>query len=384
MFDSMLRPVTLPASLLGAPSPCDLFNAQGTLLLRSGAPIPPHVGASRHRSRLFCQPSHADRITCDDPVGALHTLAAQLSELAERIEYRRANSARGFVALADALLTLWSQDADFCLGYVRRVRLQRPSVHHALHTALLAAELGAANGTPHGAVRTLVGAALSMNVGSMILHDELAELAGEPDAATREDILAHPGEAARLLDKFGGVPDEWIATVFESHECVDGSGYPLGLRRAEITLPARMLRIADALAARLDGCRARPAQTWLIHQARDARRLARHVFGDELEQLDQTLVRLLITRLGGFPPGTLVRLSNGEVAVAPRRDGHGNWQPQVVLSIIGAHGRPLEAPRTRRIGARDLKVLGYADAQPSALERLDWANVWGYRRRNSG
>lgn len=379
MLDSILRPVTLPRSLLGSTAPCDLFNARGTLLLRSGAPIPPHVESSRHRNRVFCLASHAEQISAADPVGDLKKLAARLSALAEKIEFRQPASARGLIELAEGLFALWSQDADACLGYVRRVRVARPSVHHAVHAALLAAELAAATGSSRPATLNLIGAALTMNVGSMILHDEMFDLVGEPDAPTQDDIHVHPAEAARLLERLGGLPDEWITTVLESHERLDGSGYPLGLRRAEISLPARMLHVADTLAACLGGRRARPPRAWLLNQTRDTRRLGRHVFGRDAERLDQSLVRLMLGRLSAFPPGTLVRLSNGEVGVVARRESRSAWQPQAALAIVSAHGRLLEVPRARQLNARELRVVAYVEEAPARLAHVDWPGLWGYR-----
>lgn len=378
MLESILRPVTVPSHLLGTVSPCDLFNARGTLLLRTGTPIPEHVESMQHRHRLFCKAGNANLISSTDPIGELRFLAARLSVLAERVEYRRPFNAHSFITMAENLHDLWSQDADACLGYARLVHLERPSVHHAIHAALLAAELGMANSMARQERIMLIGAALTMNLGSMILHDEMHELIGEPDAATREDILAHPAEAARLLKRMDMIPHQWMIAVLESHEHLDGTGYPLGLKRVEISLLARMLRIVDTLAARLSGRKGRPPRPWLIHQARDTRRLTQHVFGSDLEHLDQSLVRLLMRRLGAFPPGALVRLSNSEIALVGRRHSKGARQPQEVISIISAHGRPLDTPRARKISARELKINGYADDFQPQLAHLDWQTVWGY------
>lgn len=379
MLDSILRPVSLPRRLLGAPAPCDLFNEKGTLLLRSGAPIPPHVEATHRLGRLYCRASQAAHISTADPISDLCELAAQLAVITERIEFRHYACADDLQALAQRLLALWSLDADACLGYVRRVRLGRPSVHHVVHAALLAAELAAANGSPRATTLNLVGAALTMNVGSMILHDEMFEFIGTPDEATREDIHAHPAEAARLLERLDGLPEEWTATVLESHERLDGSGYPTGLRRTEISLPARMLHVADTLAACLGGRKGRPPRAWLLNQARDARRLGRHIFGSNIERLDQTLVRIMTARLGAFPPGTLVRLSNGETAIIARRGSGHARQPRAVMAILAAGGKPLETPRMRPVDARELRIVGYVEASPSHLTHLNWPGLWGYR-----
>jgi diguanylate cyclase (GGDEF)-like protein len=59
-----------------------------------------------------------------------------------------------------------------------------------------------------------------------------------------ETVRKHPFLGAMLLE---GIPGMSAArqTVLEHHEHFDGTGYPLGLRGAEISLPARILGVAE-------------------------------------------------------------------------------------------------------------------------------------------
>jgi hypothetical protein len=378
MLDSILRPVTLPAHLTGRPAPCDFFDARGTLLLRSGTPVSPRATLDPQRTRLYCTAVEARRLSPENPLAELHALADALDGLGARASSDRLPAASEFLRLARSLHALWQQDADACIGYARLTAFGTPSACHAIRSALFVAELGAANGLPPDAMTHTIGAALTMNLASMALHDRLHGLVNLPDAASAAAIHAHPLESKRLLERIGGFPGEWLDAVAQHHENVDGSGYPAGLGRSAIALGARMLRIADLLAARLGGRRGRAPRYWILHQTRDPQRLIQHVFGADLDHLDPALVRQLMGRLGAFPPGSLVRLSNGELALVARRPADLQAGPREVWSFVGGHGRPLDTPRQRRLGPRECQIRSYAHDELPRLPACDWKRVWGY------
>lgn len=380
MFDSILRPVALPSRLMGHPAPCDFFDARGVLLLKAGAPIALRSEHTPQARRIFCKASYANRISPADPIAQLRDIADRLSALAEQVEYGEETVAQDYLDLARRLHEVWVLDADACIGYARLVHSSRPSVCQVVLAALLAAELGSANGLPQAALMNIIGAALTMNLASMALHDEMYELAGEPTPRMRDEIDLHPVKTLMLLQRIGPFPQEWLDAVAQHHENVDGSGYPWGLERAEIALAARILRVADTLAARLNGRRRRGPRYWNVHQTRDLPRLAQHVFGSDLERLDQTLVRLLMTRLTAFPPGTLLRLNTGDVAVVGRRAGNDPLAaPREVMTVIGGNGRALQQPGWRKIGPRDYRIQGCANDDLHRLPTYDWQSIWGYR-----
>lgn len=379
MLDTILRPVSLPSSLIGKPAPCDFFDARGTLLLREGGLINLTAGSADQGRRLFCRAAQAARVSNVDPLRTLHDVGECLSMLDELVAADRLVSAGEFIDLSRHCYEAWRLDPDACIGFARLARFDRPSVCHSVLVALFAAELGEAHGFGEAELIDLIGAALTMNLGSMRMHDTMNAQDGRLDADTREALAAHPAWAERLLGRIGGFSEAWLLAVAQHHENLDGSGYPLGLMRAEISLPGRMLRVADVLAARLQGRKRRTPQYWSLQKARDREQLIRHVFGEDLERLDHTLVRMLMGRLGAFPPGSLVRLSNGEMAIINRRQGESGGIPQSVLSVTDANGKVQAVPRARAIGSREHKIMGYAHDDQARIPTVDWQPLWGYR-----
>lgn len=377
-FSPMLRPVVLPPDLIGHRTPCDIFNARGAVWIKAGNTIPQSAGSPAYSGRFFCRAAEAGQISYLDPMRGLQRVANSLAEIAPRLARGEHVGAGELAALARQVLELWAADADACLGYARLARYGRPSVWHCIHAALIAAELATACGYEHDGLESVVGGALTMNLGQLSLHDDMFAHYGAPGSDHQHAIRQHPLESVRLLGRIGKFHGAWVDAVALHHENVDGSGYPLRLEGSEIALSARIVRIADTFAARVTGRKSRPPRHWNILHAREIPMLVEHVFGTDLMRLDHTLVRRLIDVLGRFPPGSLVRLSNRELALVTRRQSGSRNKPAQVYSIFDALGHPLEAPRLRQISFGQYDIRGYAHDELPKLPEYDWPKAWGY------
>ncbi|MDR1422998.1 MAG: HD domain-containing protein [Azoarcus sp.] len=376
------RPVMLSPARIGDISPCDLFDGNGNLLLRRGALISENVQKQLGSRRLFCTSAAAASFSMKDPLRALIDAGAALNRLDAKAGKGRKPDAAACRELAEVIHESWRLDPDACIGYARIANPGTPSVCQALLAALFAAELGSAHTFTRHELVDLIGAALTMNIGSMALHDEMAALAGPLPTSLRRPLAEHPRHAAELLNDVG-ISKTWSRAVLEHHENLNGSGYPRGLAKGGICLEARMLRLIDIFAARLRVRRGRGPQYWSISRARDIAGLTEHIFGADLDSLDLSLARLLMGRLGLFPPGSVVRLSNGEMAIINRRFydlvRDATLAPREVLSFLDASGRARAEPCLRRIGPHDYRILGYAHDDQPRLPAYDWPSIWGYQ-----
>ena len=372
------RPIELSVDLVGQLAPCDLFNTRGVLLIKSGTRIPALVQDPLWPVRLFCEAHYAQQLSHVDPALHLQQIGARLSQAAARILRHEQVTVGELSALAQAVFDLWSLDADACLGLARLSQYGQPSVWHALHVALLAAELAAAQGLDAERIKSIIGAALTMNLSTLPLHDEMFHLNGTPDAAKRQEIHQHPMRGVSCLLRIGKFHRQWIEAVGAHHENIDGSGYPGQLKGADIPLSARMVRVADTLAARLTGRKIRPPRHWNLRHAHKTKQLVQHIFGDDLARLDLPLTHRIISVLTRFPPGSLVRLSNSELALVTRRGAISSAGPRQVLAIFDATGQAYETPQPRRLGLNDYTIRGYAHDSLHHLPAYDWRKAWGY------
>src|SRR5436305_828151 len=94
-------------------------------------------------------------------------------------------------------------------------------------------------------VRLVVAAARVHDIGKIAIPDAVLMKPGAFTEEERRIMEAHPVKGAELLRKY---PDfaRGADIVRHHHEAWDGSGYPDGLRGAEIPFGARVIAVADS------------------------------------------------------------------------------------------------------------------------------------------
>lgn len=206
------------------------------------------------------------------------------------------------------------------------------SARHALLTLLLC-DLVAQQLRLDPALReALQGAALTMNYGAGPAHDRMASQVDPATAAQRQALVDHGDRAAQRLAEVGIRDTAWLTAVRLHHEAGPGPLAP----RGDGEKLARLLRRVDLFGARLSPRRSR--------QAMSGAAAARAVFLDENGQPDEAGAALIKT-VGLYPPGSIVRLANGEVGLVFKRGFSAN-EP-LVAALIGKSGSPLSHPVPR-------------------------------------
>ncbi|WP_415366199.1 diguanylate cyclase [Saccharothrix sp. BKS2] len=158
-----------------------------------------------------------------------------------------------------------------------------------------------------GEVRTAHRAGRLLDVGMVVLPDDLLTESGPLTDQQWHLLHEHPDSGARMV---GVLPDhaEVAEVIRQHHERWDGAGYPNGLRGERIRIEARILSVCDAWAAmRAD----RPHRRALTHEqaVRELRvgrgaRFDPHLVDVFLELLDEHAVGDMVTGPAASREGT--------------------------------------------------------------------------------
>jgi HD-GYP domain-containing protein (c-di-GMP phosphodiesterase class II) len=220
-------------------------------------------------------------------------------------------------------------------------------VHH-LQAALLCELIGKRLGVKDAERRVLVKAALTHDIG---LHDIQNTLDRQVEPLTdlqRDRIKSHPEDSVRLLAQLGIADIVWLNVVLNHHERIDGSGYPSGCAGDAISVPARILAVADTYSAMV---RDRPYRKALV--SKDA---MRQMLTDQGKTIDARITQLMIKEVGVFPPGTTVKLSTGEIAVVKERGV--NTAFPVTYAFVRPDGMPRLTPVRRQTNNTNCVIEG--------------------------
>lgn len=267
-------------------------------------------------------------------------------------------------ALVDSALALVDRDADIAIFMAVRQEDRRFALYplaHAMHTMVIALLTARQAGWPAERQRGLAGAALTMNVSMLELQAVMAEQDTPPTQRQLDQIRAHTDRSEALLRAAGVVDETWLATVRDHHEHADGSGYPRGLKA--LTDDARLLRMADVFMAKITPRAKRPP---LLPQM-----ASRQLFQQEA---GSALAASLIKAIGIHPPGALVALKSGEVAVVTRRPKAGN--APLVCALSDRKGQPSVNTSPRDTQQPEFAIVGPL-AEASKFSRVLPERVYG-------
>jgi diguanylate cyclase (GGDEF)-like protein/putative nucleotidyltransferase with HDIG domain len=92
-------------------------------------------------------------------------------------------------------------------------------------------------------------AALLHDIGKIGVPDTILLKPGLLTEEERQIMQRHPEIGSHILDQIGGVFEHLASIVVAHHERWDGRGYPYGLAKTAIPLPARVLAVADSFDA---------------------------------------------------------------------------------------------------------------------------------------
>ncbi len=232
---------------------------------------------------------------------------------------------------------------------------------HALNVLTLCMLLGRKAGLVERELADLAMAALAHDVGKTRVPAHLFKTSRRK-RHEEEFVRQHVMYSTQLAADSGAFSKEALACIASHHEAADGSGWPRGHR--ETSRPALIL----ALVNRYDNLCSPEARD--VEPMMPAEALA-HMFKNESGQQDPALLSSLIKLLGVYPPGTVVQLTDGALAlvVAP---GPEALRPQVL--VYTPEIPKDEAPLVELHTEPDIRV---AEAiRPSTLpaEVLDWLN----------
>jgi HD-GYP domain-containing protein (c-di-GMP phosphodiesterase class II) len=119
---------------------------------------------------------------------------------------------------------------------------------HSDRTSLIATNMGAALGLDTEELGDLRRMALLHDIGKLAVSSRILDKPSELTAAEFARIKEHPLFTRWVLERVSCF-EELAPLAAAHHERLDGSGYPSGLAAADLTLPMRVLAMADVYEA---------------------------------------------------------------------------------------------------------------------------------------
>ncbi len=358
-----IRRITVADIVFGQPLAWDVFSSPTAVrpLLHKGNLVTPGQLDGMFDAGLYAE------------AGAPASILQSLNLINRRLErtlmeLRDESSADNTLrSLAGELIATVDRDQDIVLAAIFLNQIAGAyAVRHCTEAAIVVCLIARAMGKTDAEVLVVTAAALTMNVG-MVRQAELFQ--GKEGALSSEEralVRRHPSDSVNMLRWAGITDDEWLDLVMLHHENDDGTGYPEGRLGNEISQNAKLIGLADRYCAFVS---ARNYRRSLLPPDALVKLATEHAM-----PVDPAVIAHFTEQIGAFPPGTLVRLENGELGVvSSRKDAAGLLRVHVLRATDGS---PFPLAELRSTGEREC-AISEALHEDQARLRFTMKHIWG-------
>jgi putative nucleotidyltransferase with HDIG domain len=298
----------------------------------------PHVRVGR----LTAEERHDDGIGRDmAAIRQLYSNAVQAAEAAwESAETEGRPDLPTALGAVEGLSEAVTENRNALMALTAMRNYDNYTFTHMVNVSILTMGQARALGVEGRLLREFGLSALMHDIGKVRTPKEILNKPGKLTDDEFTIMRRHTVDGAEILRRTPEMPILAPVVAFEHHLRMDGTGYPFQARRETLNLGTVLCGISDVY----DAMRSqRPYQ-----QASPSDRIVAVLQHNDGTQFDQHLVRRFVQLLGVYPPGNLVRLTTGEVAVVLHVHAPDPYRPRVKV-LFGRDGAPLDLPYERNL-----------------------------------
>lgn len=261
---------------------------------------------------------------------AIHKEAVSLVRgVLSDVKMGRVIDATAVTQMADDIVgsVMRNQNALSCLGILRRK--DNYLMEHSVNLAILMGVFGKFLGYDQAYIREMAAGAILHDIGKILVPDEILHKPSKLTDAEFAVMKAHPDHSRKILQTLPGISQIAVETAGQHHEKIDGTGYPDGLSKDQISIHGRMLAIIDVYdALTADRC---------YHDRITPQEALRRMLQWTQSHLDGELLQSFIKAIGVYPVGTLVCLESGKMGVVISMQANQPLKPVVRIFYSYKH-----------------------------------------------
>lgn len=226
--------------------------------------------------------------------------------------------------------------------------------NHCVNVSILALFLAKSVGLSRDKMLILGKGALLHDIGKCMVPREIIEKPGRLEDDEAEVVRTHVERGLRYLAKMKDMPKEVFDFVRDHHERIDGSGYPRGLKGDAISWYGRVGAVLDVYDS-------------LIHEnyykgAMDPLSVLDSMREKVGSLYDPRAFNALADCLGAHPPGTILMLDTGEIAISFEPNYNNPNRPKILLmtkedGTFHDHPVPVDLEACREGTATHLRTI---------------------------
>lgn len=333
-----------------------IFSPDGRVLLTAGITLQSsYINKLKEygTTAVFISDGEADDIDLPEVVRQETRMAAVqvVHQVMSQIPQERLPNVTAVRRAVEDLVDEIMAAKDLLVGMVDLKSLDGYTFSHSVNTAILSLMVGRTLDYSRSQLLELGTGALLHDIGKCLVPQEILQKPGELNAEEFLQVRKHTDLGFHVLRTQFQVGLMVAHVAFQHHERLDGSGYPRGLKGDDMIEYAKLVAVADVYDAvtsdRVYRQRGTPAEGMrVLHEQAGTK-------------LDERYVRRLTSFIVPFPPATIVRLSDGSIALVATVNASDFRRPQVRV-LRDPQGRKLSTPQNIDLVKSDLRITGAA------------------------
>ncbi len=216
------------------------------------------------------------------------------------------------------------------------------TAEHCLRVAIFTVAFARFLGLPEDDLEVAGMCGLLHDIGKLRVPDEILNKPGPLSPQEYEVMRKHTTLGHELLKQDPSLDPIISDVTLHHHERIDGRGYPQQLPEWQISRFARLIAIVDAYDAMTsDRC---------YRDGMSPADAVRILYKNRAQQFDADMVEAFIRMIGIYPPGSLVELNTGEVALVVSTHPGRKLKPKVEI-LLDDNKHPI-TPRVIDLGSQ--------------------------------
>ncbi len=357
---------------IGEPIQFNIYNEEGKLILSKGLVLYTEDKLQKVLKGRFYTTEYGENYKEFEDVPVYDSPTEYVENLVVRLEVAYTNFITNGYNLVDEITEIAKeviqaveQYPDMCIGLIHLRSDLNHAIFRTFQNTVLAVLTAKRMRWGDGMIESVASASLTQNLGMYLLQLDLEKHSGELSGFQRSQIRLHPKQSSKMLMSLGIRDRSWLQTVAYHHERMDGSGYPYAHYGKDIPFESRLLAVVDRYGSMISPRKYR--------ESGSIKGIMRYFLHKKQGEYDQQISKVLISVVGFYPPGTVVRLESGEVAVVTRRTKE-RMHP-LVQAIWDKESNPYERPVERQTTEPQYHIV--STAQHEDMERLNADLLWG-------
>ncbi|MDR6964848.1 putative nucleotidyltransferase with HDIG domain [Shewanella putrefaciens] len=179
--------------------------------------------------------------------------------------------------------------------------------YHSLNVAILSMLIAKEMEWSRSEIEAIGLSALFHDVGKLKIPPQILKKSTPWSAPELNFIKQHPLLGVELLKLAENFPPSALPAITNHHEFLDGTGYPKGLKEADLDQMSQLLAVVNEYDSL---CYPNPQDKPMMSYA-----ALGHLYKQYKTKLNQEYIGKIIKMLGIYPPGSVVELSSGQYAM---------------------------------------------------------------------